>query len=402
MTPEEFAREFEKAPKNLMKSKANEILFAEDYPEGRMQFVCKAMNDECASLKSDIQKLLEQPEGARHLVRALNNLTEIGHHGSLCFAQAVYDSLENDWDSETKLLKFIQILDSVSASLRTGLGWLSEKSAQILDSGHLNNECRVKIWMHWCMAVLRSNSDASPLIEELAPRRPLNLSKTIANALLNAFKSDEFAWDHRSAAAFLLLGNQLISLSCAQAFVDDAYACFPLEALEGVEILAIAVENDASSLAEFDVIQAKLAQIRQENLYLRDMPIDEFQNASLNVFQNLKNLPKTALEMALSLPDSEKNDRLIKSAFIDDARRADWIYVAHKNGRLKQLSGVFFKKIDMENPLCISFCSDLMTALLDHFNADAVKADDWFEHAKNNDISALQADILYWIAFCEV
>lgn len=401
MTLEELAREFEKAPKKLMKSKANELLFAEDYPEGRMQFVCAAMNDESEQLQNTCKNLLELPEGAKHLVRALNNLQEIGHHGALCFAQAIYNTLENDWDDETRHLKFNQILDSVSSDLRTGIGWLSEKAAQMLDSERLSNDTRLQLWIHWCAAILRSSPDAAPLIEDIAPRRPQNLTKSNINALMDAFKNDQIPWDTRSASAYLLLGNQLISPTKAQDFVEEAYASFPLEALEGVEILAIAIESDASALAEYDVIQSKLAQVRQENLILKEMKADDFLRASTCVFQNLKNLPKSDLEIALSLTDSPKQERLIKTALIDDTRKADWIFIAKKNNLLKPLGTVFFNNIDLENPICIDFSSEIVSALLDNHNADAKKADLWMDAAQNNDLNTLKSEISWWSSFCE-
>ncbi|MBQ8035442.1 MAG: hypothetical protein IJ268_00450, partial [Proteobacteria bacterium] len=133
----DFAREFEKAPKNLMKAKPNELLFAKDYPEGRMQVVCAAMNEDRALLDNMVDKLLSEPEGEKHLVRALNNLKAIGHHGSLIFSEAIFEALEKTWDQPTMLLKFLQILDCVTYELRTGLGWIGEKAGALLDSGKL-------------------------------------------------------------------------------------------------------------------------------------------------------------------------------------------------------------------------------------------------------------------------
>ena len=96
----DFAREFEKAPKNLMKAKPNELLFADDYSEGRMQIVCAAMNEERKALDEMVGKVLAEPEGEKHLVRALNNLKTIAHHGARIFAQAIFETLEKRY-SET-------------------------------------------------------------------------------------------------------------------------------------------------------------------------------------------------------------------------------------------------------------------------------------------------------------
>ena len=52
MNYEEIAREFEKTPKSLMSAKPKELLFAEDYPEGRMKIVCAAMDQDLEMLRS--------------------------------------------------------------------------------------------------------------------------------------------------------------------------------------------------------------------------------------------------------------------------------------------------------------------------------------------------------------
>ena len=395
----DFAREFEKAPKNLMKAKPNELLFADDYSEGRMQIVCAAMNEERKTLDEMIGAVLAEPEGEKHLVRALNNLKTIAHHGSRIFAQAIFETLEKTWDHPTMMLKFLQILDCVSYELRTGLGWIGAKAASLLD-GRLSGEERFKLWMHWCAAVLRSSAEAAPLIEELGPRRPNGLNKTQANALRDALKDEQMTWDMRAASLYLLLGNQLIAIDKAQAFVESAYASFPLESLEGVEILAIAVEQDASALAEYDVIQAKLAQIRQENLYLRDMSPENFVSASLRVFSEQASLADTPLQIALSLQSADKNDRMLMSAYIDDARRGDWIYLAKKSNSLRALCACFFEHFVPENAVLRAFSMDVVNALVALANADALLAEHWIEAVERNDTDALRADAPKWCVFC--
>lgn len=396
----DFCREFEKAPKNLMKAKPNELLFAEDYPEGRMQVVCAAMNGERKKLDEMLAGILAEPEGEKHLVRALNNLKSIGHNGALIFAQAIFEVLEKTWDQPTMLLKFLQILDCVSYELRTGLGWIGVKAAEILDGGRLSGEHRMKLWIHWCAAVLRSSFEAGPLIEMLGPRRPNGLSRPQVNALRDALADEHTPWDVRGASLYLLLGNQLLSIDKAQAFVESAYASFPLESLEGVEILALAVEQDASALAEFAVIQAKLAQIRQENLFLRDMPAERFDEASRRVFAEQGALAHAPLEIALSLQAAEKNDRMVMSAYIDDVRKGDWIYLAKKYNLIRPLCAVFFENFEAENPVIRNFSLDIVNALVELANADALLAERWGDAVQNLDIDALRADARQWADFC--
>lgn len=397
----DFAREFEKCPKNLMKARPKELLFAEDYPEGRMQFVCAAMNEEEKELQAAVSRLLEQAEGARHLVRALNNLKTIGHHGSLLFAKVIYLALEHDLDMDMRLMKFMQILDSVNESLRTGLGWLGEHCVKLLDEGRLSSDAKVKLWLRWCAAVLRSSPDAAPMIEELCPRRPKELSKTMIHALKDACDDDTAPWDVRSAAVYLLLGNRLLSISKAQSFVEQAYASFPLEALEGVENLAIAIENDASVLAEYDVIQGKLSQVRKENLILREMKHDAFVSASMRVFSKLSALPSAAIDVALALQSADKPDRMIMTTFIDDSRRADWFHVALKANALRALGGVFFAHFSADNFLVCIFSVDLVNALLENCNADALMAQNWCDAFDAGDTAALCEQAAMWRAFCE-
>lgn len=400
MTPDEFARELEKTPKLLIKAKPQECLFAEDYPEGRMQFVCHAMNGEREALQKVVDRILEGEDGPKHLVRALNNLKEIGHQGAILFADVLFHAIP--WiDDATRLQKCIQLLDAVHANLRTGLDWLSTQAAHALDHDELNRDAQLKLWIHWCAAILRSSPDAAPLIEDLAPRRPLNLQKSSLNALKETLNDDKSPWDTRAAACFLLLGNQIISLDKAQSFAEHAYANFPLEALEGVEILALAIENDATKLAQFDVIQAKLAQLRHDNLYLRDMSHDAFLRASEKIFAQLPKLPDNPLEIALQLQAKDKNERLILSAFIDDARRADWLFVAHKARATRSLALAFFQHFPPTNPIAQTFSSALVLKLVDVDNADAVRAEIWQNAVDENDPKTLERETPYWIDFCQ-
>ena len=124
MNPEELAREFEKTPKSLMKASPKQVLFADDYPEGRMQFVCISMDGDENSLNKVIHEILSQNEGISHIFRALNNLTKINHRGTLFFAKMCFQAIETASDGETTMLKFIQLLDAVSDELRTGMDCL--------------------------------------------------------------------------------------------------------------------------------------------------------------------------------------------------------------------------------------------------------------------------------------
>lgn len=401
MNDEEFTREFEKAPKSLMTANPKALLFAEDYPEGRMQIVCAAMNDDLDSLRSAVQKVMGMPEGARHLVRALNNLKTVEHHGAIAFVRVIFEALDGDWDAETKIQKLIQVLDCVNEKLRTGLGWIDTRTMACLDDTGLSQDSRLQIWLHWCAAVLRSSPEAAPLIESIAPRRLKNLSKSQIQRLRDMVRDENGAWDMRSAAMYLLLGNRIYTLEAAQSFVDEAYAAFPLEALEGVEILAIAVENDASVLAEFDVIQAKLAQIRKENLYLRDMDESHFVDASKALLSEQKELPSTAIELALGLQAMDKNKRLIASSLLDDVRFSDWLILAKKYRVLKSLGGVFFEHFCPENPVLRAWSAGLVSALLELCNADALLAESWQDAVSAEDIETLKKLQPQWMEFCQ-
>lgn len=401
MNYEEIAREFEKTPKSLMSAKPKELLFAEDYPEGRMKIVCAAMDQDWETLQSYVQKVMEQPEGAKHLVRALNNLKAIEHHGSIAFVRVIFEALKDDWDSATQILKMIQVLDSVNEKLRTGLGWIDEKVIHLLDESQLSQEDRLNLWLHWCAAVLRSSPEASPLIEKIAPRRLKNLSKSMAQSLRQRLNDEALSWDMRSAAMYLMLGNQLISMETAQSFVDEAYASFPLEALEGVEILAIAVEHDASILAEYDVIQAKLAQIRKDNLYLRDMNEANFVEASSALLLGQADLPPTAIELAMELQAMDKHKRMIASALLDDVRFSDWLYLAKKYRAMRMLSGLFFEHFCPDNSILRAWSSGIADALLELENADALLAESWNNAVERGDEDALRQMLPQWIAFCK-
>ena len=395
---DEYAREFEKVAKTLSKMRGNEILFEEDAADVRSKLVFDAMNGHWDELNEAAKKIAEQPDGARHLVRALNNVKAIGHKGMLGFVRAAFESLENSGDFENKPQKLIQMLDLVTADLRDGLDWMDVKAAQILESLSGNEDLAFDLWMHWCAATVRVCSTAGSLIELVGAHRPKNLSKAQIHSLKQDLQDDQNTpWDIRGAALYLMLGNRLISLENAQDYVDKAYVSFPLEALEGVEILALAVENDGAFYAEFDVIQDKLAQIRRDNLFLRDMPLDIFAETSINVMHALAGLPNTPLDIALLLQAQDKNKRMVLSAFIDETRRSEWFKLARKSGRFWDIAGEFFKHFVPENAVLREFSLSIVTSMLDNDNVDAKLVERWIDACESEDLERLKGECEKWI-----
>ena len=401
MTQEEFAREFEKAAKSLSKMRGKEVLFKEDVTEGRSQIVFDAMAQDLAALKESAQSIMTLPEGGRHLVRALNNVKTISHTGMMCFVQVIFETLESDWNKTEKVQRFNHILSIITADLRDLPDWLNEKAGLIMDEIADDSELLVELWMQWCAATVRVCSTAHSLIECVGQRRPKNLGKSTIHKLREMIADEQHTgWELRASALYLMLGNHLVSLEFAQNCVDSAYVTFPLEALEGVEILALAIEHDGAQLAEFDVIQDKLAQIRRENLYLRDMNSEAFVEASHHILQILENLPDTPLQLALDLQNYDKNERMILSAFLDDTRRHEWFKLARKSGRLKMLAADFFAHFVAENPIIRTFGVGLMTVLLENCNADASQAEHWYELCDTEQIELLQAESAKWKEWC--
>ena len=398
MNQEDISREFEKAAKSLSKMRGKEVLFEEDASDGRARIVYDAMNGNLASLREIAREIVNQPEGGRHIVRALNNVKVIGHEGMLCFTEAAFEALENVDVPEQITQKFIQLLDAVSIDLRDGLGWMDAKAVQMMTAFSKNSEIALELWMHWCAATIRVCPTANTLIELVGTHRPLNLPKSVIHQLKDSLSDEQnIAWDSRGAALYLLLGNRQISLEFAQDYVDKAYVSFPLEALEGVEILALAVENDGTQYAEFEVIQDKLAQIRRDNLYLNEMPLDDFVTTSLEVMKKLENMPKSELDLALSLQRMSKNERMILSAFLDDVRRSEFFKLARKSGRMKEISKEFFKYFDAENPILRNFSLSLVTSLMENENVDAQLTEIWIDACENEDLSQLKCESEKWI-----
>lgn len=374
MTPEDI-REFEKAGKSIARLKGSEILFQDDCT-GRMKYAFHAMEGDEQALRQSIHDILNTTDGPKHLVRALNNLSAIGHHGALCFAKVIFEAITPTYTPEEAHQKLIQILDAVSPALRNGLGWLDQHVILALDQKTFSREALATLWIHWCAAQLRACHDAGNFIQNVGSRRPQNLQKSLIHSLAQAVENPNTPWDIRSASLYLLLGNHLIPIENAREFADDAYAAFPLEALEGVEILSIAIEHDTAKLAEYESIAAKLAQLRRENLILKDMELPAFVDASQELFRLQNTLPSSPLEIALNLQDMPKNQRLIASALIDDIRLAEWLKLASKNTNvLRELTRTFLQHFQPQNPVLRNFCTPLLEAAVNVANADAKSAE---------------------------
>lgn len=374
MSPE-LIREFEKTGKVLSKMRGNEILF-DDEP-GRMHFVYLAMNHDESALNQVVSEIMAQDDGLRHIVRTLNNLRTLAHQGAIVFMKVLYQATEPHFeDDSARLQKWIQILEAVSPLLRTGLDWIADKSAQYLTDSHFSREQKIDVWLHWCAAQLRSNNLDATFIERVGSARPRDLSRSTINQLLHMLKDAQTRWDLKSSALYLLLGNHLVSLDTANAFIEEAYTSFPLDALEGVETLAIAVEHDAAIHAETDAIHDKLAQMRRENLILKEMKSDDFFAASETLFSSLAQIPTTAIELAVRLGDYAKQERMIAAIFLDETRKAEWLKMAAKSpAALRSLGVAFFSHFDGKNPVLRLFAVDFLNALLENCNIDAVRAE---------------------------
>lgn len=388
MTPDQI-REFEKTGKTLMRLKGTELLFEED-TDGRMKYACWAMNSDDEKLQNMIDEIMKTENGIKHIVRALNNIAAIGHKGALNLSRLLFCAAESSYSPENRVRKLIQICDSVDENLRCGMDWISKKAADYLDASEMEKNDRVELWLHWCRAMLRSGNDAGLFVRTLGSSRPIPLQKSTVNALRDDVNNDHAPWDQRAAALYLLLGNKLISLEKAQSFVENAYAGFPLEALEGVELLQYAVDCDDAEYAEFNVIQDKLAQLRKENLILKHMAKGDFWDASNQFFAAQNDMPKTAIQLATSLHMLDKSQRIIASILIDDTRKSEWMAIAVKTpAELKPFAALFFENFNAENELLTTFGIDLAETLLECCNVDATLTQSWVNAAENGDIDEL-------------
>ena len=395
MTPE-MIREFEKAGKAIAKLRGNEIIF-DDEP-GRQHFVYLAMNNDEETLNREIAEIAAAPEGMRHIMRALNNIRTIGHAGAFCFALCLYEALEPTFeDAGAKLQKWIQIVDGIAPIYRGDMGRICEKSSQYLASDAFSGAQKTDIWLHWCGAMLRANDLSGLFIGTVGATRPKDLNRSAVNQLKEMIRDPKMRWDLRSAAVYLLLGNRVISLETAQTFVEEAYVGFPLDALEGTETLAIAVEHDAAVCAEADAIAEKLAQLRREGLVLRDMKHNDLFEASCAVFEKLGDIAKEPITIAMHLNDWGKRERMIVSVFADETRKADWLRIASKSTEnLRKMSIIFFEHFDASNPILRQFAADLAGADVELLNADALKADAFIALCAEGSDEAVSAEAKQW------
>ena len=400
MTNEELAREFEKAAKSLSKMTGRELLFEEDIVEGRSAMVYAAINENEAELSRIASEIAAMNDGPRHLIRALNNIKAIGHNGMLLFAKSIVDALDksNAWDKPARLQKIEQLLNAVTDGLREGLGWLDDACVDALENGELSREESFVLWNAWCAATLRACAVAASLIALVGAHRPRNLSKSDIRTLREAINDDNPQhWDISSAALYLLLGNSLISLEKAQDFVERAYTQFPLESLEGVELLALAVEHDAATLAEIDEIQKKLAKL-SEGPALRSLSRDELADAADDIIEKMAEMPDSAYQIATMLQDVSPARRLVFAAFIDDTRRSELLRQACKLDLIRDFAARFFAHFDPEHNLMRDFSCALVPTLLENCNVDAMLAQNWLDACDSENIEQLRADLNNWRA----
>lgn len=396
MTPE-MIREFEKAPKSLIKMKGSEILFADD-ALGKMKFIYEAFEDE-AALRDSAQSVFESEDGGKHLVRALNNLKTIPHAPAMRMARVIYETVRGEWDLLTRVQKCQQLLDAIGAQFDADMAWLDEETEALLDLLCADAFAQFLLWSAWLGANLRSVANSSKLIERQAPRRPKTLSKTLYNQLVRTMNDAESRWEYRAAAMYALVGSHAMQPEDAQNFMEAAYTAFPLESLSGIEALAMALELDHAAYAEADAIAEKLSQVRHDHLILRDMPKADFEAAARRLFDKQDRLPEHALDLALSLPNLDKNDRMMATILLDDTRRNDFIQMSIRFRLLRPLAHAFFERFCADNALCRQFSQSLVMALAENENADALMVARWMDACDGSDVAMLKDEMGRWVQF---
>ncbi len=396
MTPEAI-REFEKAPKSLVKMKGTEVLFADD-AAGKMKYIYESFEDE-AGLRASAKSILESEEGGKHLVRALNNLKTIPHLPAMRFARVVYETVRPEWDLLTRVQKCQQLLDAVGEQYDADMAWLDDETEALLDLLQADAATQVILWSAWLGANLRSAANSAKIIERQALRRPKTLSKPVYNQLVRTMNDAEERWEYRAAAMYALVGSHAMRPDDAQSFMEAAYTSFPLEALSGVEALSMALELDQAAYAESDAIAEKLAQVRHDKLILRDMNSADFEASAMRLFEIQGDLPKQPLDLALSLQNLDKNDRMMATILIDDARRNDFVQMAIKFRLLRTLSRAFFAHFCAENSMCCQLSMSIIMALSENENADAMKVARWMDACDAHDVETLKMATADWIQF---
>ena len=127
------------------------------------------------------------------------------------------------------------------------------------------------------------------------------------------------------------------------------------------------------------------------------MKRDDLFEASCAVFEKLSDIEKKPVEIAMHLFDWNKRERLIVSAFIDETRKADWIRIASKvPENLHKLAFLFFEHLDATHPILRQFAIDIVGALVDNCNVDALRAERLIALCTDGDDEALAGEARHW------
>lgn len=368
----------------------------EDDAVGRQRFVYLAMEGKEAELRAIIQEISQRPRGGRHIARALNNLKSIGHAASHLFAKLCYEALLPEWPIEVQINKCLHLLSIVSPQFSMSLGFLQERSLELLHSLSSKPTEYFVLWQALCACIFRSNGDTDALIRGLGPMREIQMTRRQLEGIKTTLRDERVDWALRASNVYFLLGNRVITLEEVMRFLDAAYLSFPLEAMGGIEALSIATEMDASEFVEFELIEDKLAQVRRDGMILREVDRSSFEQGSKLFFSSQSRWPKDALVLVRQLDNLERVQRMLMTTLIDDSRRNDFFALAKRYICLKPLSLVFFSHFEPENPLSLGYSRDFVTQLLENENASAREAEAWFEAIDANDLLALGRLLTYW------
>ncbi len=410
---EMLPRELEKAAKFLAKtSHITRISPDDDRP--RRQIARAAFEQDFELVAEVVDQILALENGQKSVIRALNNCGKIQHLAVLHFANTLYLRILPYLSQEQHALRLANLLRAFHnlgvedvAPFWIEARDMAEKWQSDVDEDAyavcaasdetVHGATRAMLMLEWTASILRIDPSSERLISEIEPFRHMLSSKSAIKTLKNTFYAQNAHWTQKAAALYLLLGNRAMRLEAAQKFIDQARQSFDLDAMLAIEQLSIAVEYDASFVAEDRLVsnRAKIAIEKVGNF--RRIPLQELAETRNDALNGIADLPRERLELLELLEVNDDNDPLLIAtffAFIDMDALAFWAKALSKQGILDETIRAAFEQPLETIPYLNNFALQLTHFVEDKYPHATHLADLWLHASeqRNPDLLREAAD----------